>query len=919
MNLPAGGLVGASTVLAGTRAATLVLQAVHFGVMARMLDTNTFAGLVAAMALLAIGQAVTEFGLLSTVVLTLQDRKGEEGRVLGDAVLATALLGVGGLVLAVFVALLALPAEGVRALLLLIPWFALTALQLPFAAMRRHALQSRRLAAADGLGRMVPLVLLVPVAVAGQDWSSTEKVAAIVAGMGAGALVALAVLVPQKWAGLLAGGRPRQAWRLVAQSAPLGATSTVSLLHARVDQVVLSGYGLRLQLGAYAVAYRVLDAALAVVMAAGAAAFPLLARTAGSDRVAIARLQARLLASVAVLSGIAAFLFAPQLVVLVGGDQYRDAAPLLRLLAPALVLSVLNVGPAHVAIVEGRVRPLLRIAVLGVACNLGLNLALVPAHGARAAALTTVASELVGFVLVARLASRALPGSVSATAVGGAICAFAAGSWGALWAWREIGPLAGAGAVAVAMAILVATVVWPALAHRRAKRDLEARGGRVKVLNVITSLVVGGAQETAMRYCSRLDPSRFEAKLVCGPDLGPEGNLFEVARRQAVEVLTVPRLHRPMRPVADTLALVALFRLFLRERPTIVHTHSSKAGQLGRLAARLAGVPVVMHTVHGWSFHDGMHPAPRSAAVFVERLTARLTTSLVVVADRDRRTGVERRIGRPDQYTLVRSAIELDEYRPRPGATAAARRAIGLDAATPVVGTVTRFLPQKDPVTLVRAFALVAERVPGSRLVVVGDGPMRARVEALLAELGIQDRVTLLGPRTDVASILPAFDVFVSSSRWEGLPRVIVEAATAGVPVVATDVGGNAELLVHGESGMLVPAGDTEALAAAMTAVVSHKDLARSLRRMAMEAVAPFDISVMIRDLEALYLSSVFWASEREVGDVDGHRPQPAGELELELGVADVDHGAAAAVGRRRLATGGEGDAKAVQIPLRSA
>jgi glycosyltransferase involved in cell wall biosynthesis len=383
-----------------------------------------------------------------------------------------------------------------------------------------------------------------------------------------------------------------------------------------------------------------------------------------------------------------------------------------------------------------------------------------------------------------------------------------------------------------------------------------------------------------------------------------------------LEVLTVSRLHRPMRPVGDTLALVALVRLFLRERPTIVHTHSSKAGQLGRLAARIAGVPVVMHTVHGWSFHDGMRPALRAAAVLVERLTARLTSSLIVVADRDRRTGVQRRIGRPDQYTLVRSAIELADYRPRPDAAAGARQAIGLDAAAPVVGTVTRFLPQKDPITLARAFAQVAERVPGSRLVVVGDGPMRARVEELLGGFGIRDRVTLLGARTDVAAILPAFDVFVSSSRWEGLPRVIVEAATAGLPVVATDVGGNSELLVHGESGMLVPAGDADALAAAVTAVLTDGELARSLRRAAMDVVAPFDVSVMARDLEALYLRSVSWASGRHPGDDPA---QAAVELELQPGVSDVDLGTVARAGSRRLPAGCEVDAEAVEVPLRSA
>src|SRR5687767_7274564 len=153
-----------------------------------------------------------------------------------------------------------------------------------------------------------------------------------------------------------------------------------------------------------------------------------------------------------------------------------------------------------------------------------------------------------------------------------------------------------------------------------------------KVFNVITKLAVGGAQETALAYCSQLDPDRWATTLVTGPERSPEGDLFDEARRRSVTVVTVPSLRRRIRPVADARAVVQLVRLFRRERPDIVHTHSSKAGLVGRLAARLAGVPVVAHTVHGWSFHEGMSPAARAVAVRIERMAARWTSTLVVVA-----------------------------------------------------------------------------------------------------------------------------------------------------------------------------------------------------------------------------------------------------------------------------------------------
>jgi glycosyltransferase involved in cell wall biosynthesis len=393
--------------------------------------------------------------------------------------------------------------------------------------------------------------------------------------------------------------------------------------------------------------------------------------------------------------------------------------------------------------------------------------------------------------------------------------------------------------------VRTATEATPAAAAPRTTAGL-------RIVHVITKLDIGGAQETAVRCCSGLLARGHEVTLVSGWHGGGAGPMADRARAEGVDVVELPSLVRAIRPWSDLMALVALARLLRRLRPDVVHSHSSKAGVLARLAARLAGVPVVCHTVHGWSFRDEQPRVVRSAVVLLERLLASVTTATVVVTSADLDLATRHRIGRADRFSLIRSGVRLAAFRD--GDRQAGRSLLGV-ADEPLVGAVQRLAAPKDTRTLLEAVAKARAEVPGLRLVVVGDGPDRGDVERMVVNLGLEGAVDLLGSRDDVPSLVAAFDVAVLSSRSEGLPRAVVEYMAAGVPVVASDVGGVPEVVHPGETGWLVPAGDAGAMAAAIVAALEGPDAAR-VAATGQASVADFDEAEMVRLLDELYTRS---------------------------------------------------------------
>ncbi len=357
-----------------------------------------------------------------------------------------------------------------------------------------------------------------------------------------------------------------------------------------------------------------------------------------------------------------------------------------------------------------------------------------------------------------------------------------------------------------------------------------------------------------MASVERVDPGRFDSHLWMGPQAGSEGTLLDVARSRGIKPRILPNLVREIHPWKDPWVTLELARRMRRERFDIVHTHSSKAGIVGRVAARLAGVPVIVHTVHGWGFHDHMAPVARRVYVGLEKALEPWTDSLVSVSKETTRIGLEAGIGRADAYRLIRSGIPRTRFTPDPEKRRATRAELGLDENAIVIGSVGRLSPQKNPGDFVGLAEGVSKRHRNARFLYVGDGSLRREVEAAARDAGVDDRVRWMGVRSDVPDLLRAMDVFVLTSLWEGLPRVIPQALASGVPVVAFSVSGIDEIILEGRNGHVVRPGDLPGLIAKVSRLVEDDSYRRSL---ALRATDEFDDAftedAMIRDLEDLY------------------------------------------------------------------
>jgi glycosyltransferase involved in cell wall biosynthesis len=337
----------------------------------------------------------------------------------------------------------------------------------------------------------------------------------------------------------------------------------------------------------------------------------------------------------------------------------------------------------------------------------------------------------------------------------------------------------------------------------------------IRVLHPITRLIIGGAQENTMLTADLMNKGavgdgRYQIAIVSGPQTGPEGSLIEEVRARGTPLTIMPELRRELSPANDLKALVKLAKMMRSGRYQIVHTHSSKAGVLGRVAAKMARVPVIVHTVHGWSFHQQLTPRKLRFYVALEKIGDWCGHAVILVAEKDREKGLAQAIRGVAHSPVIRSGIELDRFGHPQIPPAEMRRQLGIPTDALVIGSVTRLSPQKAPLDLIEAFGHIQGQFPHAWFLVVGDGPLRPDVEARIQQLGLGDRLILTGLRRDVPELLAAMDVFALSSLWEGLPRVLPQAMASGLPIVCTRADGTAEAIHEGRNGFLVEPGQPE-------------------------------------------------------------------------------------------------------------
>lgn len=328
----------------------------------------------------------------------------------------------------------------------------------------------------------------------------------------------------------------------------------------------------------------------------------------------------------------------------------------------------------------------------------------------------------------------------------------------------------------------------------------------VSVAVVVTRLQAG-AGGVALRGALALDAERYETTIIAGGTHGTADSdgsgdrMLAQAADAGLRVVTVPELVSPIAPITDVRALRILTDLLAEGAYDVVHTHSAKAGALGRLAAARAGVPRVVHTFHGFPFHEFQSRPRRAAYVGIERYLSQYTDVFLAVGGAVAAEAVRRGIAAPDRVRVINPAIEHPTAPGSPAVRAAARSRLGVPVGCKVVGTVGRVDYQKAPECFIDAIAALGR--PDVYAVWVGDGPLRRDLQARAERRGLADRFTCLGHRDDVPELLQGFDVFVMASRYEGLPCSVAEAMTAGVPVVATAVNAVPDLVVAGETGLL--------------------------------------------------------------------------------------------------------------------
>ncbi|OHB48692.1 MAG: hypothetical protein A2106_02205 [Planctomycetes bacterium GWF2_40_8] len=389
--------------------------------------------------------------------------------------------------------------------------------------------------------------------------------------------------------------------------------------------------------------------------------------------------------------------------------------------------------------------------------------------------------------------------------------------------------------------------------------------GKTRVIHIITRLDKGGSAETTLHIVSSLNMEKYDVFLAHGLSRESNMSIMEkevvesdllLAEAKGVRVFALPSLVRRLSFKNDLLAFINIYRLIKRIRPHIVHTHTSKAGLLGRLASFLARVPIIIHTPHGHVFHSYYGPVMTKVFVFAEKILSFITDKITALTNRERDEHLEEGIASIEKYIVIHSGVMLDRLMNMNIDAGAVRGEFGIAQDSNVIGVVGRLVPIKGHKYLVSAAKRIIKEFRNTVFVFVGDGYLSSRLERQAESVGVRKNIIFTGWRKDAVEILDLFDILVLPSLNEGMGKVLVEGMALGKPIIASNVGGIIDLVRNGENGILVPPGDSDALGEAILQLLKDKNLSEKLGKNGKAMVYPeFDASVMVKQIDDLYES----------------------------------------------------------------
>ncbi len=386
---------------------------------------------------------------------------------------------------------------------------------------------------------------------------------------------------------------------------------------------------------------------------------------------------------------------------------------------------------------------------------------------------------------------------------------------------------------------------------------------KIKVLHTITRFDQGGSAQVVFLTLLGLKKQNFVPVFLTGlslesqmkeKELTATENNIQQLKSEDIKFIQSPFLVRRINIIKDLEALFDMWRVIKKNNPLIVHTHSSKAGLLGRLAAKLAGVPIIVHSPHGHVFVGYFGPIKTKIFIILERLASRITDKIIALTQREKEDHIRLRIGSEDTFVIIHSGVELNKFKEMPLIEGQnLRKNLGLPEDALIIGTSGRLEPVKGPEFLIKAANRIISQYPNTFFLFVGDGSLRRDLEKKALDLGIEKNIVFLGWRNDVSKIISIYDIFVLPSLNEGMGRVLVEAMALGKPIVASNAGGIPDLITHGKTGFLVPPKNSKELAKYIQILLENKEKRVKMGLAGKKMALNFSKEIMVSKTVELY------------------------------------------------------------------